>query len=331
MLATWLRRWRRHHLRRPGRRLPARRRRRRRHLRRRGAAAVLQRGAADRHRPAAHHRGTSSDWWDPFNPRAGIPGFFLDFDTYWTDPTTGQLLLIDGAPVRVNDGLDRIFGDYGDDWIVGGTYFDWLFGGWGEDILDLDDNHWTNGGLNDIPEEDEWFRQGDFAFGGADRDVLIGNSAMDRMFDWEGDENDFYVPFAFYGPPTVNRFYTAAIALFIRRLAYAGGTDVLLTPFEPFDEPAIVERGDPEYPSSFGPLGTRRATSRACRGTASSAPIPTASATCRPIPCDRSGPRTAVAPVLPGIVTHTASRSRPPGSTSHGSWPVRRPCSWSGS
>jgi LPXTG-motif cell wall-anchored protein len=170
----------------------------------------------------------------------GIPDFFLDFATYWTEPGTGELILIDGAPVPVDDGLDRIFGDYGYDWIVGGTYFDWLFGGWGQDILDLDDNHWTNGGLNNIPEPDEWFRQGDFAYGGADRDVLIGNSAMDRMFDWEGDFNDFYVPFAFYGAPTVNRFYTPAIARFIRRLAYAGGTDVLLTPFEPFDEPAII-------------------------------------------------------------------------------------------
>ncbi len=186
----------------------------------------------------------------------GIPGFFLDFDTYWTDPTTGQLLLIDGGPVQVNDGLDRIFGDTGDDWLVGGTYFDWLFGGWGYDLLDADDNHWTNGGLNDTPElEDSWFAQGDFAYGGADRDVLIGNTAMDRLFDWTGDFNDFYVPFAFYGAPTVNRFYTPAIARFIRRLAYAGGTDVLLTPFEPFDEPAIIPgtRCNPDFPQCGPP------------------------------------------------------------------------------
>ena len=149
-------------------------------------------------RCASTRRRTCRTGGTPFNPRAGIPGFFLDFDTYWTDPTTGQLLLIDGGPVQVNDGNDRIFGDTGDDWLVGGTYIDWLFGGWGTTCSNADDNHWTNGGLNDTPElEDSWFAEGDFAYGGADLDVLIGNTAMDRLFDWQGDFNDFYVPFAF--------------------------------------------------------------------------------------------------------------------------------------
>ena len=63
----------------------------------------------------------------------------------------------------------------------------------------------------------------------------------------------YVVPFEYYWPPVVNRYYSAQIAAFIRALAYAGGTDVTLTPYEPYDEPAITKPGDPEYPDQFGP------------------------------------------------------------------------------
>ena len=211
------------------------------------------------------------DWWDPNDPRAKIEGFFLNFDAYVIDEVTGRVIrdgtltvsqndgrdkifqVIVGAPVPSNDGLDRIFGDYGNDWLVGGTYFDQLFGGWGNDLHNLDDNLETNGGRNDRPEDDEWFRQGDFAFGGTDRDIFIGNSGQDRMIDWQGDFNAFYVPFEEFGPPTIYRFYSPLFPPFIRALAFAAGTDSSLTPFEPYDEPAITEPGDPEFPDQFGP------------------------------------------------------------------------------
>ena len=188
-----------------------------------------------------------SAWWNPYDPMVGIPGFFLDFDTYWTDPTTGQLLLIDGGAGpgqrRPRPHLRR----HGDDWMVGGTYFDWLFGGWGYDLLDarrqpLDQRrpqrHPRARGLV-VPAR---------ATSPTAAPIATSSSATRR---WTGcstgraTTNDFYVPFDFYGAPTVNRFYTPAIAQFIRRLAYAGGTDVLLTPFEPYDEPAIIPRRAP--------------------------------------------------------------------------------------
>ena len=53
----------------------------------------------------------------------------------------------------------RAAGDNGNDWLVGGTYYDWLFGGWGDDLLNLDDYLDTNNGLNDRIEDDERFRQ----------------------------------------------------------------------------------------------------------------------------------------------------------------------------
>ena len=117
--------------------------------------------------------------YDPNNPRVKINGFILNFDPWVVDMATGQYLTVDGALVPLEDGLDRIFGDNGNDWIVGGTYYDWLFGGWGNDLLNLDDYLDTNGGLNDRVEDDERFRQGDFAFGGAgprcaDRELRAG-------------------------------------------------------------------------------------------------------------------------------------------------------------
>ena len=59
-----------------------------------------------------------------------------------------------------------IFGDLGNDWLVGGTGQDHIYGGYGDDLLNADDNLETNGGLNDIPDgmEPSWE---DIAFGGA--------------------------------------------------------------------------------------------------------------------------------------------------------------------
>ena len=118
--------------------------------------------------------------------------------------------------------------------------------------MNLDDNLETNGGANDGIEDDERFRDGDFAFGGAGRDVLIANTAQDRMFDWHGEFNSFIVPFAPFGQPTVNRQFSPDTRELMRELAYAAGVDVTLTPFEPFDEIALVEPGDAALPGPDG-------------------------------------------------------------------------------
>ena len=46
------------------------------------------------------------------------------------------------------DGNDIIFGDLGNDWLVGGTGRDIMFGGWGNDYLNADDVPNTSDGLN---------------------------------------------------------------------------------------------------------------------------------------------------------------------------------------
>jgi len=46
-------------------------------------------------------------------------------------------------------------------------------------LLNADDDLGTNGGLNNIPETHSSYE--DRAFGGAGRDVLIGNTGGDRL------------------------------------------------------------------------------------------------------------------------------------------------------
>ncbi|MDA7510455.1 hypothetical protein N8612_02150 [Verrucomicrobia bacterium] len=72
-----------------------------------------------------------------------------------------------------------------------------LFGGLGDDILNLDDI------LGTI--ETDPLTWGDFAFGGGGLDVMIANTGSDRMFDWNGEFNSYFVPFSRFGNPTVVR------------------------------------------------------------------------------------------------------------------------------
>jgi hypothetical protein len=183
-------------------------------------------------------------------------------------------------PVR-DDGQDVLFGDGGNDWLVGGTNQDVLFGGWGNDLLQADDNldstktttpvtytsvctlatayasssheaselcsdlyslqsrlsHLSSsqivGTLDQIAEEitsdigDAWSTDeagtlvrliqalkpgysqlannivdprgggitfADIAYGGAGHDILIANTASDRLLDWHDDANAYYFP-----------------------------------------------------------------------------------------------------------------------------------------
>ena len=66
--------------------------------------------------------------------------------------TPGGVDLCDHSTVNDNFDEDMIFGDTGNDWIVGGPDNDQAFGGWGADLMNMDDDHRTNGGLNDQPD-----------------------------------------------------------------------------------------------------------------------------------------------------------------------------------
>ena len=102
----------------------------------------------------------------------------------------------------IDDGQDVLFGDVGHDWLVGGTNHDRLWGGYGDDLLQGDDNLDSTAGTadplaNNIPDTRATAPLfADIGYGGAGRDVLIANTAVDRFLDWSGEFNSYLVPFA---------------------------------------------------------------------------------------------------------------------------------------
>ena len=162
------------------------------------------------------------------NPWLKIDGFFLNFEA------------TDALGNKIDDGKDRIFGDLDNDWLVGGTKNDRLFGGRGEDLLNADDNLETNNGLNDGPDDAE-FAGADFAYGGADRDVFIANTGADRLIDWVGEFNSYFVPFGQFGEPTVSRDRNPQNLAFVEELGIASGADSSLS--EPDGELGVVPNG----------------------------------------------------------------------------------------
>ncbi len=180
--------------------------------------------------------------YDADNPRTKIAGFLLNFEA--TDPITGA---------KVNDGKDRLFGDLGNDWLVGGTLNDRLFGGFGDDLLNADDNHdnGTAASLNDRPDDPE-FADADFAFGGAGLDVLIANTGGDRLFDWIAEFNSYIVPFAPFGIPTIftSPGQAPGMIQFLLDLGAASGADITRT--EPDGELGLVTSSDPQWGDQSG-------------------------------------------------------------------------------
>jgi Ca2+-binding RTX toxin-like protein len=148
--------------------------------------------------------------YDAANPRQKIPNFFLNFDA------------IDPLGNKIHDGRDNIFGDLGNDWLVGGTNRDRLFGGMGDDLLDADDNR---DGNNDRPDLNE-FADPDFTFGGGGLDVAIANTGKDRLFDWNRRFNTYIVPFETMLAPTIRRIPSNELIRFLVELAKSGGADV---------------------------------------------------------------------------------------------------------
>ena len=148
------------------------------------------------------------------------------------------------------DGDDVIFGDLGHDWMVGGTGRDTVWAGWGDDLVNLDDKLTTAGGLTRPDTNPSWE---DFTYGGAGRDVMIGNTGGDRLVDWNGEFNTFVLPYNPFGLPTVSRGLAPALEVFMNALSKSQGADPTLAAQygssavrngEPFGELGMVRQGD---------------------------------------------------------------------------------------
>ncbi|HKY31809.1 MAG TPA: LEPR-XLL domain-containing protein [Candidatus Polarisedimenticolia bacterium] len=195
----------------------------------------------------------------------GQPGpfqeFLLNFEAF-TDA-------LDQTGTMVHDGNDVLFGDDGNDWLVGGTDQDHAFGGYGADLINLDDNHATNGGLNDQPDVPAFAGTStiagqlgaDTGFGGAGRDVLIANTGGDRLIDWVGEYNAYLVPFAPFGEFTVTRNLQPQLPNYLYALSESDGTDQTRAfdtgeaearNGEPFGELGLVLQQDDDWQDQTG-------------------------------------------------------------------------------
>jgi Ca2+-binding RTX toxin-like protein len=166
--------------------------------------------------------------YDEYDPRRMI--LLADAGTLSKTGAGKQFLLnfgVTGEGVSTgttwSDGDDAIFGDLGNDWLVGGTGRDNSYGGYGNDLLNADDDHGTNGGLNSGPDTQASYE--DRAVGGAGRDVLIGNVVGDRLIDWVGEFDTYLVPFTSGAGATVSRSLQPQLAEFLQALSAGDGAD----------------------------------------------------------------------------------------------------------
>jgi Ca2+-binding RTX toxin-like protein len=202
--------------------------------------------------------------WKPEDGNVAKYEFLLNFDqtegvfrASGTVPkATGQQT--DSYPAVNDDGKDSIFGDLGNDWLVGGTGRDDLYGGWGNDLLNADDDLTTVGdapkhgdpevvGANDRPDTHPYYE--DRAYGGAGRDVLIGNTGGDRLIDWVGEYNSFLVPYAPFGQASVSRTLMPHLQEFLYALSAGDGAD--------FTRYADAIGGTPPAPTNNDPIPSR--------------------------------------------------------------------------
>ncbi len=138
---------------------------------------------------------------------------------------------------------DMLFGGDDGDSIWGGRDNDILMGGHGDDFLDVRPREETDNGRNGakfriIPRDrpawftyamPENFQDVDFIYGGWDRDALQADQAVngpdpgDRLADWAGGFNVFYLCPAGYGDHTITRMGSPHSRNFLQDLATASG------------------------------------------------------------------------------------------------------------
>lgn len=165
-------------------------------------------------------------------------------------------------------GTDIIFGDLGDDWIMGGQGRAQVFGGFGNDLIDLRATLTVGGGLNLGPVPNPLTGQfgtpgwEGLVYGGAGQDIMFAGTAGDRLIDWVGNHNSYYVPFSPFGMPTVSRTLMPFLPQFLYALSKSDGADQLLglryggaatRNGEPFGELGLVLQHDSAWHTMMGP------------------------------------------------------------------------------
>jgi hypothetical protein len=167
---------------------------------------------------------------------AGAPGlpFFMTFNqldqNLPLDATWNQSAGFLPDPVT---GDKALFGDLGNDYLVAGMGRVRVYGGWGFDLVDLRASTAVDNGLNDIPVPNSHGDAGTpaweaLAFGGAGQDIYFAGTGGDRLIDWVGNHNSFYVPFSQFGMPAVSRTLMPFLPEFLYALSKSDGADQTL-------------------------------------------------------------------------------------------------------
>ena len=138
----------------------------------------------------------------------------------------------DPLPATLDE--DHVFGDDGNDVLWGGRGHDHLWGGHGDDYLDVKPRT-----VDVYAQADpaEWFVYGridnyqaiDYIYGGWDRDALQANVADmgpvpgDRLMDWVGAYNVYYLCPPLYGDWVITRQHSPSMVKFLQDLAKGDG------------------------------------------------------------------------------------------------------------
>ena len=109
-----------------------------------------------------------------------LNGFFLNFNQNEGIDFPGSATPYTGAKA--------IFGDQGNDWIVGGNGANTIFGGSGNDLIDGRRNLTLDNGQNDLPDNNPYYNS--VVFGGSGSDILFAGGYYDRLI---GGPNGFTI------------------------------------------------------------------------------------------------------------------------------------------
>lgn len=136
---------------------------------------------------------------------------------------------------------DHLFGGDGDDVLWGGRGHDHVWGGYGNDYLDVK----PRPASSDRPADPtSWFTYGmtdnyqgiDYLYGGWGQDALQANiggpgkTPGDRLLDWVGAYNVYYVCSGAYGEGVITRSHSPSIIQFLQKLAESDGAIATATP-----------------------------------------------------------------------------------------------------
>ena len=191
-----------------------------------------------------------------------LNGFFLNFNQYQGITITGTFAGASPGTIEyAYAGNKDLFGDLGNNWIVGGNGSSNIWIGFGGGLGDVRRTLTLDNGLNDVTDNNASPNFQGLAFAGAGISTLIAGGAYDRLIGWTGNHNTFIVPFSPWGEPTVTRSPSPHDEQFLTTLGAADGADNLYADYnapgldnitgldptrngEPYGELAIITQHD---------------------------------------------------------------------------------------